>query len=115
MYLCNDSLPTAFQASFPGIEIVVMCDLSKYLDGRINRAYETSNGTDDGADVVIIQTLQNFPRWKAENRLLNYKPLNSSDVYPEFIDEDGAYAGYAIRTSPVPFPLNQILLRNNDV
>ena len=115
MYFCNDTLPTAFQATFPGIKIDVMCDLSKYLDGRINRAYETSNGTDDGADVVIIQSLHNFPRWKAENRLLNYKPLNSSDVHPEFIDKDGAYAGYAIRMSPVPSPLNRILLRNNDV
>lgn len=110
MYLCNDSLPTAFQASFPGIEIVVMCDLSKYLDGRINRAYETSNGTDDGADVVIIQTLQNFPRWKAENRLLNYKPLNSSEVYPEFIDKDGAYAGYFIRMSLVSSLLNREMM-----
>ena len=81
-----------------------MCDLSKYLDGRINRIYETSNGTDDGADVVVIQTLHDFARWKTENRLLNYKPANSSDVHPEFVDKDGAYAGYFIRTPPVSFP-----------
>ena len=110
MYLCNDSISSAFQTSFPGIEIEVVCDLSKYLDGRINRAYETSKGTDDGTDVVVIQTLHNFPRWKAENRLLNYKPLNSSEVYPEFIDKDGAYAGYFIRMSLVSSLLNREMM-----
>jgi ABC-type Fe3+ transport system substrate-binding protein len=93
----------AFQKSFPGIKIEVLCDLSKYLDGRINRIYETSNGTDDGADVAVIQSLHNFPRWKNENRLLNYKPANWDDIYTEFVDKDGAYAGYYICMSPFPF------------
>jgi len=101
----GNQVSNAFQKSFPGIKIDVQCDLSKYLDGRINRIHETSNGTDDGADVAVLQTLHDFPRWKTQNRLLNYKPANWDDIYPEFVDPDGAYAGYFMRTSPFPFLL----------
>ena len=104
---------TAFQNSFPGIKIEVLGDLSKYLDGRINRIYQTSNGTDDGADVVVIQSLHNFPQWKRQHRLLNYKPANWDDIYPEFVDEDGAYAGYYICTSPLPSSLPHKYIAKN--
>ena len=44
-------------------------------------------------DIAVIQSLQDFPRWKAEGRLLSYKASQWNDIYPEFVDKDGAYAG----------------------
>jgi ABC-type Fe3+ transport system substrate-binding protein len=103
VHTSGDLVSAAFEESFPGIKVEVLGDLSKYLDGRINRIYQTSHKEDNGADVVVIQSLHNFPLWKRQNRLLNYKPINWDDIYPEFVDEDGAYAGYYICTSPLPF------------
>ena len=63
-------------------------DLSKYHDGRIDRAYYENTHI---ADVAALQTLQDFPRWKSENRLSYYKPSNFDDLLENEKDFDGAY------------------------
>lgn len=74
----------------------------------INRIYETSNGTDDGADVAVIQALR---RSKTENRLPNYISANWNDIqHPEFVDNDGAYAGYFIRMFSLSFLPHPLLM-----
>ena len=53
----------------------------------------------DGAlipDVVQLQTLQDFPRWKAEGVLLPYKPAGYSRIHPAFRDPDGAWTGILV-------------------
>lgn len=74
----------------------VNLDLSKYLDGQADLKYASTNGSDNGADVIVLQTLHNFPRWKSEGRLLPYKVAPWNDIYPEFVDKDAAYTGLFI-------------------
>lgn len=50
------------------------------------------------ADVVQLQTIQDFPRWKAEGVLQNYKPLGWSQVFDGFKDPDGFYTGIFVFT-----------------
>ncbi|KJA17848.1 hypothetical protein HYPSUDRAFT_57461 [Hypholoma sublateritium FD-334 SS-4] len=85
-----------FETKFPGMTLNVNLDLSKYLDGQADLKYASTNGSENGADVVVLQTLQNFPRWKSEGRLLPYKVSPWHDIYPEFVDKDAAYTGLFI-------------------
>ncbi|KAF8951279.1 hypothetical protein BDZ97DRAFT_1932562 [Flammula alnicola] len=89
----GEGIAKAFKARFPGINIDLRLDLSKYLDGEIDRTYKATSGKDDGADVAVIQALHAFPRWKAQGRLLPYKVSQWNDIYPQFVDQDGAYIG----------------------
>lgn len=83
----------AFTKRFPDVEFNLTVDLSKYHDSRADRTFDTSNGEDDGTDVVLLQTVHDFPRWKKANRLLPYKVATWNDIQSPFKDEDGAFTG----------------------
>jgi ABC-type Fe3+ transport system substrate-binding protein len=83
-----DGPRTAFLAAFPGIKLTMVIDYSKFHDVRIN--YQLATGT-LVPDVVQLQTLQNFPRWTEQGRLLRYKPAGFSKIYDGFKDPGGAW------------------------
>lgn len=64
-----DSFGKAFEARFPGISVDIVVDYSVYHGPRIDA--QLSNGS-LVPDVVHLQTLQDFPRWK-EQGLSNNK------------------------------------------
>lgn len=68
----QDSLKTAFEARFPGMILNITVDLSKYHDVNLDRQLATNSVY---VDSIILQTLNDFPRWKEEDALLPYKPL----------------------------------------
>jgi ABC-type Fe3+ transport system substrate-binding protein len=78
----------AFKTRFPGMNIRILVDLSKYHDARIDN--QLARGKLE-CDIAHLQTLHDFDRWKAEGRLLLYKPLGWEQVYADFRDPDGAY------------------------
>lgn len=96
MQVSKTYITKAFTQAFPGIKIDVKLDVSKYLDINIDDSYRATNGSDDGVDLAVLQSVQNFPRWKKEERLLPYKVAPWDDIYPDFVDEDGAYTGLHI-------------------
>lgn len=81
-------LLTAFNKAFPKVKINVTAELSKYADSRIDRSYIEN---EPFIDYAMLQTVQDFPRWKAEGKLLEYKPPNFEDVNHVIKDEDGAF------------------------
>ena len=83
----------AFVARFPGMNIRILTDLSKYHDARIDN--QLARGRLE-CDLAHLQTLHDFDRWKAEGRLMLYKPLGWDQVYGDFKDPDGAYTAMAI-------------------
>jgi len=89
----QDSTKQAFEARFPGMTLDMIVDLSKFHDGRIDNQLATNTLI---PDVVQLQTLQDFPRWKSLGVLKNYKPLGWEHVYPEFRDADAAFTGIHI-------------------
>ncbi|PPQ70923.1 hypothetical protein CVT25_004767 [Psilocybe cyanescens] len=109
----GDRIVKAFQTRFPGISLNLTVDVSKYIDSRVDLAIANTNGSDTSFDVVMLQTLQDFPRWKSGGHLMNYKVATWNDIHPEFVDSDGAYTGYAIFTlgdiayKPSAFPDNR--------
>lgn len=65
-------LKTAFEKRFPGMTMNLTVDLSKYRDVNIDQQLATNNVY---VDTIMLQTLNDFPRWKDEDALLRYKPL----------------------------------------
>lgn len=86
----QDGNKAAFEAAFPGITVTMVVDYSKFHDARIDNQLATGTLV---ADVVQLQTLQDFPRWKAAGVLRPYKPAGFSRVHPAFKDPDGAWTG----------------------
>ncbi|MFI6094743.1 ABC transporter substrate-binding protein [Lentzea sp. NPDC051213] len=78
----------AFRAAFPDIALTLVVDYSKFHDVRVD--YQLATGT-LVPDVVQLQTLQNFPRWAEQDRLLRYKPAGFSKIYDAFKDPGGAW------------------------
>lgn len=68
----QDTLINAFNARFPGIKLNLTVDVSKYHDGNLDRQLATN---DVYVDSIILQTLHDYPRWKAEGAIINYKPV----------------------------------------
>ena len=89
-----EPLLTAFKQLFPKVEINITAELSKYADSKIDRSYIEG---EPFVDYAMLQTVHDFPRWKAEGKLLEYKPPNFEDVNAAIKDEDGAYVpvGYS--------------------
>lgn len=84
----GDAYRQAWRELFPDLPLNLTIDLSKYQSINIDLAYY---GNRHIADVVGLQTVQDFGRWKAENRLLYYKPTNYDDIINGEKDLDGAY------------------------
>jgi ABC-type Fe3+ transport system substrate-binding protein len=83
----------AFRQRFPGVEIRIVTDLSKYHDSRIDQQLARRNLE---CDVTQLQTLQNFERWKRDGVLLRYKPIGRDAVYPQFKDPDGYFVAMMV-------------------
>lgn len=86
----QDGMKQAFEKRFPGVTLDIVVDYSKFHEARIDNQIATKSLV---PDVVQIQTLQNFPRWKAAGVLQPYKPLGWDKVYAPFKDKDGAFTG----------------------
>ncbi|TQN66294.1 1-aminocyclopropane-1-carboxylate synthase-like protein 1 [Colletotrichum shisoi] len=57
--------------------------IAAHTDGDIGRQLSEGNVY---VDSVILQTLQDYPRWDQEGALLRYKPLNFDKIHPGFRD-----------------------------
>ncbi|MGW0820981.1 ABC transporter substrate-binding protein [Streptomyces sp. NPDC002845] len=83
----------AFGSRFPGIDLTVVVDYSKYHDVRVDNQFATDTLV---PDVVQLQMLHDFTRWKRQGRLLPYKPAGFSEVHPGFKDPDGAWTALMV-------------------
>ncbi|KAI5301193.1 hypothetical protein KEM55_001384 [Ascosphaera atra] len=91
----GDALVNAFQQKFPDVKVNWTVDLSKYQDSRIDREYYDG---DSKTDVALLSTLQDFPRWKRQGRLMSYKPPTWNYIYNSEKDSDGAYVPIQVNT-----------------
>jgi ABC-type Fe3+ transport system substrate-binding protein len=85
-----DAFAAAFTQQYPDVTIHLVTDLSKNHDARID---DQLAAHDLVADVAILQTTQDFDRWKAAGDLLQYKPVGWDQVFPNAKDADGYWTG----------------------
>ncbi|NGY65885.1 ABC transporter substrate-binding protein [Lentzea sp. NEAU-D13] len=89
----QDGTKAAFKARFPDIDLTLIVDYSKYHDVRLDNQFATGTVV---PDVVQLQTVQDFVRWKEQGRLLNYRPAGFSKVYDGFKDREGAWMAIGV-------------------
>ncbi|MGY4623324.1 ABC transporter substrate-binding protein [Bradyrhizobium sp. USDA 4486] len=89
----QDNNKKGFLARFPKMNISIIVDYSKYHDVRLDRQLADRSVV---PDVVQLQTLQNFARWKKEGHLLNYKPAGFSKLHDSLRDPDGAWMAIGV-------------------
>ncbi len=82
----QDSNKDAFEKAFPGVTVDMVVDYSKFHDARIDYQLATDSVV---PDVVQLQTLQDFDRWKQQGALLRYKPAGFGQIHPSLKDPDG--------------------------
>ena len=87
------ALINAFEKRFPGTTLNLTVDSSSHHNVNIDRQLAVGNVYVDSA---MLQTLQDYPRWKGEGVLLNYEPNGFDQLYPAFRDFEGAYYGVTV-------------------
>jgi len=89
----QDATKQAFLSAFPKVDLKMIVDYSKFHDVRIDNQLATGTLV---PDVVQLQTLQDFLRWKELGVLLPYKPAGFFALHPCFRDADGAWVAIAV-------------------
>ena len=89
----QDDVKSSFSALFPKIAITSVVDYSKFHDVRIDNQFATGTVI---PDVVHLQTLQDFTRWKDDGRLEAFKPEGFEQIHESFKDPEGAWVGIEV-------------------
>jgi ABC-type Fe3+ transport system substrate-binding protein len=77
-----------FEKQYPGITVQVRGAFSSQLVADIDRQLESGA---PAVDVAILQTLQDFGRWKAAGALLKTDNPAMEQLAPDWRDDDGRY------------------------
>ena len=86
----QDQLYHQFKKRFPGIDIEIVVDLSKYHDIKI---YEQLNDGYLEPDVTMLQTMNDFENWKKMDVLEPFKPEGFKHIRAGYSDPDGHFIG----------------------
>ncbi|MGW4210301.1 ABC transporter substrate-binding protein [Lentzea sp. NPDC004789] len=89
----QDRTKQAFLSRFPDMRLTMVVDYSKFHDVRVDHQLATRSLV---PDVVQLQTLHDFTRWKKEGVLQPYKPAGFSKLHKGFADPDGAWTSIAV-------------------
>jgi ABC-type Fe3+ transport system substrate-binding protein len=79
---------TGFSRRFPDIDIQLTVDLSKHHDARIDQQHLRG---DVRVDVAHLQTLHDFPHWKAQGWLAPFKADGFETLPADLREPDGHY------------------------
>jgi ABC-type Fe3+ transport system substrate-binding protein len=82
-----------FSAAFPGITVNVTGGFSNVLAPEIDRQIAAGNME---CDVTVLQTLQDFERWKQANALLPFQPEGFDQIPATFKDADATNVGIRV-------------------
>ena len=90
-----EPLAREFEGKFPGLTVSIEGGFSNVLNQKIEQQFK------DGkllADMVLLQTAQDFVRWKGQGRMLAFKPEGFDAIDASFKDPDGAFIVWYVGT-----------------
>jgi ABC-type Fe3+ transport system substrate-binding protein len=96
-----EAMAKKFESRYPGIKFSISGGFSNVLDKKIDAQIAAGKLE---VDAAILQTIPDFVRWKAEGRLMNFKPAGFAEIDASFKDPDGAY--WATMVNAVPYMYN---------
>ena len=105
-----EAIAKEFSARYPGVIVKVTGGKSNILDKQIDS--QLADGKLN-VDLVIIQTLQDFARWKQQGVLLEFKPQGFDKIDPASKDAEGAYVAVMIHAHPYAY--NPDLVKPSEV
>src|SRR3974390_1177997 len=82
-----------FEQRFPGIKVTAKAGSSNVLDQEIDTQMKAGNLQ---VDMAVLQTIQDYERWKKAGVLLPFKPEGFDKIDDEWKDKDGAYVGVTV-------------------
>jgi spermidine/putrescine-binding protein len=82
-----------FEQRFPGIKVTTKAGSSNVLDEEIDAQMKSGNLQ---VDMAVLQTIQDYERWKKARALLPFKPEGFDKIDDEWKDKDGAYVGITV-------------------
>ena len=95
-----------FEQQFPGVTVTFSGGLSTALNKKIEAQLAAGKME---TDVAILQTIQDFAKWKKAGAMLAWKPAGFELIDDAYKDEDGAFVTvsvnaitYAYNTEQVP-------------
>ncbi|HUB95150.1 MAG TPA: extracellular solute-binding protein [Stellaceae bacterium] len=94
-----------FKAKYPGIDVKIEAGFSNVFDQRIDKQIAAHKMEVDGA---ILQTVQDFVRWKKEGALLGFKPEGFDKIDPNWKDKDGTYVGLSVNAHTYAYNTNGV-------
>jgi ABC-type Fe3+ transport system substrate-binding protein len=99
----------AFEQKYPGIKVTIHADFSNVLNEKINQQLKSKKLD---ADLAILQTAQDYIRWKKEGVLARFEPAGWKAIDKTFKDRDGYYVGVFV--SAVSYAHNKDLVKPGD-
>jgi len=82
-----------FEAAYPGIKVTVKAGSSNVHADEIDAQIKAGRLA---VDAAILQTIQDYERWKRGNLLMAFKPDGFDKIDDGFKDRDGAYLGITV-------------------
>ena len=82
-----------FEQRFPGIKVSVVGGFSNRLTKQIDDARQSGKPI---ADLALLQTVQDFVKWKREGVLAPFKPEDWDKISDRFKDPDGHFIGHYV-------------------
>src|SRR5262249_13426546 len=101
----HDRWIKVFEQRFPGVTVTFTGALSTALNQRIER--QLASGTVE-TDLAILQTIEDFGKWKKAGALLAFKPEGSDAIDPAYKDEDGVFTAVSINTIVYAYNTNLV-------
>jgi ABC-type Fe3+ transport system substrate-binding protein len=98
-----------FQEAFPGITVNVRGGFSNVLAPAIDAQIAARNME---VDITVLQTLQDFDRWKRVDALLPFQPEGIDQIHPSFRDPDGTSIGIGVNAIGYAYNPNLVAAKN---
>ena len=98
-----------FERRYPGIRITIHSGFSNVHNEKIGQQLR-ANTLD--ADLAILQTVQDYVRWKKDGVLASFKPPAWDAIDASFKDADGYYVGVFVTS--VSYAYNRDLVKPGD-
>jgi ABC-type Fe3+ transport system substrate-binding protein len=90
-----EPLAREFESKFPGLTASIEGGFSNVLNQKIEQQFKEGKLQ---ADMVLLQTAQDFVRWKGQGKMLAFKPEGYDAIDKSFKDPDGAFIAWFVGT-----------------
>ena len=83
-----EPLARDFERRFPGLTVSIEGGFSNMLNQKIEQQFKAGRLE---TDMVLLQTAQDFVRWKQQGKMLAFKPEGADSIDASLRDPDGAF------------------------